>query len=47
MDDLVFMTESVGLRTLCVYGDFDKREYGEDSNRIIIVAEKSAVPGNC
>ena len=47
VDDLVSMTESVGLRTLCVYGDFDKREYGEDSNRIIIVAEKSAVSGNC
>ena len=40
LDDLVSMVESVGLRTLNIYGDFDKTEHSEDSNRIIVIAEK-------
>ena len=33
------MIDSVGLKTLNVYGDFDKSEYNEDSKRIIVVAK--------
>ncbi len=39
VNELVSMIDSVGLRTLNVYGDFDKSEYNEDSKRIIVVAE--------
>jgi SAM-dependent methyltransferase len=38
VDDLISMINSVGLRTLSIYGDFDKTEYNEDSRRIIVVA---------
>ena len=40
VDELVSMIDSVGLRTLSVYGDFDKTEHSEDSKRIIVVAKK-------
>jgi len=40
VSDLVSMTESAGLRVLNIYGDFDKTEHDEDSNRIIVIAEK-------
>lgn len=40
VNDLISMTESVGLKTINIYGDFDKTEYNEDSNRIIVIAEK-------
>jgi len=39
VNDLVSMIDSVGLRTLNIYGDFDKSEYNEDSKRIIVIAE--------
>jgi SAM-dependent methyltransferase len=39
VNELVSMIDSVGLRTLNIYGDFDKSEYNEDSKRIIVVAE--------
>ncbi len=38
VNELVSMIGSVGLRTLNIYGDFDKSEYNEDSKRIIAVA---------
>ena len=40
VDELVSMIDSVGLKILSIYGDFDKSEYNQDSRRIIIVAEK-------
>ena len=40
VNELVSMIDSVGLRTLNVYGDFDKSEYNEDSKRIIVVAKR-------
>ena len=40
VNDLISMIESVDLRTLNIYGDFDKTEHSEDSNRIIVIAEK-------
>ena len=39
VDDLMSMIDSAGLRTLNIYGGFDKAEYSEDSSRIIVVAE--------
>ncbi len=39
VNELVSMLDSVGLRTLRIYGDFDKSEYNEESKRIIVVAE--------
>ena len=39
VNELVSMIDSVGLRTLSIYGDFDKTKYNEHSNRIIVVAE--------
>jgi len=39
VNELVSMINSVGLKTLNIYGDFDKSEYNEDSKRIIVVAE--------
>ena len=40
VNDLISMVQSFGLKTLNIYGDFDKTEHSEDSNRIIIIAEK-------
>ncbi|MFC1717192.1 class I SAM-dependent methyltransferase [Candidatus Poribacteria bacterium] len=40
VDELVSMIDSVGLRALNIYGDFDRTEHSEDSKRIIVVAGK-------
>lgn len=40
VDDLTSMTESVGLKTLNIYGDLDKTEHSENSNRIIVIAKR-------
>jgi hypothetical protein len=41
LDELIEMFASVGLKTINTYGDIEKSNYNEDSNRIIVVAQKA------
>lgn len=41
INELIDMLDSVGLKTLNIYGDIEKAKYDENSKRIIIVAQKA------